>query len=275
MGFGALLIALRVSPYLPPSSLRGLDLGPSLCLDFWHSSSCIPCPILALHLLPLIHLLQITGLLLTCMSEGGNLAFTIRQAILTLRHLADSLESALEQDQNEESHRVRSGPRAPASQRTPDWDLLIDSAASAAPSEPSAVQSASRVSESSCYNEVALLLTKAPQHCFDICSRLSGTVEFVKFRVQRAWEAGQWAKAVIDERVPKPRPTPKIEVKSTVYIVVRGPGVQHPVRVSSAAAYYQLVPKFTDSSISHGFPSLAEATVYCLAIGISLPSEAP
>ena len=97
LGFGALLIALRVSPYLPPSSLRGLDLGPSLCLDFWHFSSCIPCPILALHLLPLIHLLQITGLLLTCMSEGVNLAFTIRQAILTLRHLADSLESALEQ----------------------------------------------------------------------------------------------------------------------------------------------------------------------------------
>ena len=130
-------------------------------------------------------------LLLTCMSEGGNLAFTIRQAILTLRHLADSLESALVQDQHEESRRVRSGPRAPASQRTSDWDLLTDSAASAAPSEPSTVQSASRVSESSCYNEVALLLTKAPQHCFDICSRLSGTVEFVKFRVQRAWEAGQ------------------------------------------------------------------------------------
>ena len=55
--------------------------------------------------------------------------------------------------------------------------------------------------------------------------------------------------------------------------MVRGAGLRHPVRVSSAAAYYQLVPRFTEDSLPHGFPSVAEASVYCLALGIDLPAE--
>lgn len=194
----------------------------------------------------------------------------LRRAIDTLRELADSLESALEESRHEERPRPSSAAAAP---RAPDWDFLPDSHSSTASAEPPSVLGASRVSTSSGYNEVALLLTKAPQHCFDLCNRLAGTSEFVKYRVQRAWEAGLWARAVLEGRIPKPRPTPKLEVRSTTYIVVRGPGIDHPVRVGSAGEYYRLVSKLTEDSLSHGFPSIAEATVYCLALGIDLPPE--
>lgn len=206
------------------------------------------------------------------MSEAGRLVSVIRDTIKTLRQLADSLESALSQGQDEERE---PGPLPTASSgaRPADWNLLHESASSAAPGDTSSIFAGSRISTTSSYNEVAQLLTRAPQHCFDICSRLSGTTEFIRYRVQRAWEAGLWAKAVLEDRVPKPRPTPKIEVRNTVYIVVRGPGVQRPTRVHSTAAYYQLVPRFTEDSLSHGFPSLSEATVYCLALGIDLPEE--
>ena len=203
------------------------------------------------------------------MSGGARLQIALRRAVSTLRQLADSLESALEEESHEERPRSTSG----STSRAPDWDLLSDPPASTAAVQPSPGLEPARTSPNAGYDEVARLLTKAPQHCFDLCNRLSGTSEFVKFRVQRAWEAGLWARAVVEGKIPKPRPTPKIEVRTTTYIVVRGAGLRHPVRVSSAAAYYQLVPRFTEDSLSHGFPSVAEATVYCLALGIDLPAE--
>ncbi|CAL1132850.1 unnamed protein product [Cladocopium goreaui] len=86
-------------------------------------------------------------------------------------------------------------------------------------------------------------------------------------------EAGLWARATLDGRVAKPRPTPKIALRPVVYIIVRGPGIDQPIRCSSAADYYQALPKFTPDSISHSFPSLAEVSVYCEALGIPLPEE--
>jgi hypothetical protein len=87
------------------------------------------------------------------------------------------------------------------------------------------------------------------------------------------WEAGHWAKAVVEGKIVKPRPTPKISQRSTIYIIVQGPRIDKPVRVASAARYYQLVPKFDETSLSHGWPSQAEAQVYCLALGIDYPAE--
>ena len=55
-------------------------------------------------------------------------------------------------------------------------------------------------------------------------------------------------------------------------IILKGPGVQRPTRVSSAAEYFKLLPRF-ENSVSHSFPSQAEARVYCLAAGISFPVE--
>ena len=110
----------------------------------------------------------------------------LRRAVSTLRQLADSLESALEEESHEERSRSTSG----STSRAPDWDLLSGPPASTAAVQPSPGLDSARTSPNAGYDEVARLLTKAPQHCFDLCNRLSGTSEFVKFRVQRAWEAG-------------------------------------------------------------------------------------
>lgn len=136
------------------------------------------------------------------MSGGARLQIALRRAVSTLRQLADSLESALEEESHEERSRSTSG----STSRAPDWDLLSGPPASTAAVQPSGLDSA-RTSPNAGYDEVARLLTKAPQHCFDLCNRLSGTSEFVKFRVQRAWEAGLWARAVVEGKIPKPRPT--------------------------------------------------------------------
>ena len=112
-----------------------------------------------------------------------------------------------------------------------------------------------------------------PQSQVDLCSRLGSSPEEARARAQRAWEAGIWAKATLEGRIPKPRPTPKLSLRPSIYLVIRGPGVVRPVRVGSAAEYFRLVPRFTEDSVSHSFPSVAEAKIYCAAIGIDFPGE--
>jgi hypothetical protein len=90
---------------------------------------------------------------------------------------------------------------------------------------------------------------------------------------QRAWEAGLWAKAVLEGKVAKPRPTVKLDIQPTVYVVLRGPGITQPVVAFSADDYYKLVPRFTEGSLSHSFPSKSEAKIYILAAGARVPPE--
>ena len=125
------------------------------------------------------------------------------------------------------------------------------------------------------YHEVAAELTRAPDFCLALCSRLAlGSEPAIERRAQRAWEAGLWARATLEGRIQKPRPTPKIDLKPEIYIIVRAPGLTHPIRVSTAAKYFRIIPSFRDSnSISHSFPSIAEARVYCAAIGIAFPDQ--
>ena len=83
------------------------------------------------------------------------------------------------------------------------------------------------------------------------CNRLAGTDISVRERVQRAGEAGQWARATSSGRIPKPRPTSSINMRSQVYVVLRAPGLAQPVVCYSAAEYYQVLPHFTPESVSH------------------------
>ena len=189
------------------------------------------------------------------MSEGGHLAGAIRVAIVALRQVADSLESALESGHH-------GSARAPnfASASSPAWEEV---------SQVSRLDRSevSRFSTES-YHEVANLL-----FCLDLCNRLGGDSQSNQSRAQRAWEAGCWAKAVLEGKVPKPRPTPKLNLQPAVYLVLKGPGVHRPAVAYSAAEYYKLLPRFTEDSLSHSFPSKAEARVYCLAAGVDYPGE--
>eukprot|EP00435_Cladocopium_sp_Y103_P017354 s93_g4.t1 len=172
------------------------------------------------------------------------------RAILALRATADSLERALQASHHE------AYARAPGSSAgSSHWDLVSD-----LPSPPACHSPDLPVhGYSSSYNQVADLITTVPQSQIELCARLGSTAEESRQRAQRAWEAGLWAKATLEGKIPKPRPTPKLALRPTVYLVIRGPGVIHPVRVGTATEYFRLVPRFTEDSVSHSFPSIAEA----------------
>lgn len=82
------------------------------------------------------------------------------------------------------------------------------------------------------------------------------------------------AKATIEGKVSKPRPSPKIAQKATCYIILRGPGIAAPVRVWTALLSTSV---FCLASKKDRFPipSLPkprdESIVYCLAAGVLFP----
>ena len=90
-------------------------------------------------------------------------------------------------------------------------------------------------------------------------------------RILRAWTAGLWAREVLDGHVGTPVPSERISLPSRVYCVLGGgsarPAVYRTFRDYSAA----LGPLHLSASVSHGFPSEAEAQTYTEAAGLSWP----
>lgn len=188
------------------------------------------------------------------MSVLAILITAIKSAITALRATASALESAVEQAEAISGQVITSS-------NVSEWDFI--------PSEGSAAGHSAVLSRG--YDAVAETITQAPPAALALASRLPVSPTEKKERIQRAWEAGLWARATLEGRVPKPRPTPKAALRSTVYVIVRAPGLARPCWVSSAAEYYRILPQFTEDSLSHSFASQAEARAYCLAIGIAFP----
>lgn len=87
-------------------------------------------------------------------------------------------------------------------------------------------------------------------------------------RLDRAWKAGCWAKAVLDGRARVPQKTPKIDLANKVYAVIRGPGILRPRLYKSLSSFSAAVGELQGSAtICHGFPSRTEAAVYVEATG--------
>ena len=213
------------------------------------------------------------------MSAQRILIDTARATVFGLRALADSLELALDR-LDSEAPIPRPEPASDPAGST--WAFVSDQAPVTPPATPARGSSgavppspAPTNYSTNSYHEVAAELSRAPDFCIALCSRLAlGSQSAIERRAQRAWEAGLWAKATLEGRIQKPRPTPKIDLQPVVYIIVRAPGLDHPVRVSTAAEYFRILPSFRNSnSISHSFPSLAEARVYCAAVGIAFPDQ--
>lgn len=182
------------------------------------------------------------------------LAKAIQIAISAPRSVATNLESALREVGQSPGHHSAASAPSVASESV-DWDVVSQGGG-----QPALGQGG--------YAEIEASITQAPPACLELCAALTDS----HLRAQRAWEAGLWARAIADGRVPTPRATPKINLQSRVYVVLRAPGLASPTRVASYSDYRRILPEFEDS-ISHAFASLAEARVYCAAFGTSLPSE--
>lgn len=213
---------------------------------------------------------------------SGQLAEVVRTVIGALRNLANTLEGALAR-----AEATSSVPPQGDLESAISWEFPGPSEPAPAPATPPRhgsvptlpFSSPARTNHSTnSYHEVADSLPPLPGYCLDWCVRLGGSKEEITSRATRAWTAGCWARATFDGRVPKPRPTPSLSLRSTVYIILKAPGLLAPVRVGTAAEYFRLLPSFKEGnvdgqSISHSFPSLAEARVYCAAFGIDLPQQ--
>ena len=153
------------------------------------------------------------------------------------------------------------------------WEVVEGEAAAAA--APTEEQRLAAVAFGD-YESFAELLPPCPAHLYALCRRLRGSDFSAEFRAERAWEAGFWAKLTLQGRLSKPRATISLgSLKSTVYVVLRSRRVREPTRVSTASDLFRLVGRLEEdsSAVCHGFPSLAEAEVYCAAAGSALPPQ--
>ena len=128
------------------------------------------------------------------MNVAAILIECVRSAISGLRALASSLEAGLH---NYEAS-LASGhldldieAQGPLDTDSRVWAFC---GARSIASVPSSVARGSDASES--YRLVEATLSRAPGYCTDLCRALQGSPDEVARRVQRAWEAGLWSKAL-------------------------------------------------------------------------------
>ena len=149
---------------------------------------------------------------------------------------------------------VNPPPTAPASHQAP-----------ATEPEPSVPESRS---------DVVASFPPLPNCWASLAGQLHSASSSGSSRLARAWVAGHWARATLEGRVPSPAHSPVLKIPAQHYVVLRAPSVQQPVLVSSSRAYFDLVGRpFHPSSLSHSFPSLLEAKVYCDAAGVDFPQR--
>ena len=122
------------------------------------------------------------------------------------------------------------------------------------------------------YNYLATTIPPLPEDVVRACALLSGGKLHFRQRAQRAWDAGHWARFVLEGKLEKPRPTTPIDLANAYYVVLRAPGFSCPLLCDKAADYRYVVGDFTSETLSHGFPSKAEAWTYAKAAGFALPA---
>ena len=122
------------------------------------------------------------------------------------------------------------------------------------------------------YNYLATTIPELPDEVVRACALLSGGKVGFRQRALRAWQAGHWARFVLEGKLEKPRPTTPIDLANCYYVVLRAPGFSSPVLCDKASDYRCVVGDFTGGTLSHGFPSKAEAWTYCKAAGFPLPA---
>lgn len=131
---------------------------------------------------------------------------------------------------------------------------------------------ASHCSSNGEYNRLAALIPPVPDFVVQLCVQLSSSKLHYKERAARAWEAGYWARFVLEGHLSKPRPTGPIELANSYYVVLRAEGHTCPLVCTKGSDYRAVVGDFLPTTVSHGFPSQAEARAYCQGAGVEYPA---
>ena len=123
------------------------------------------------------------------------------------------------------------------------------------------------------YHTAAEQLPPCPPHLLRLGRRLVAGEYSVEYRIKRAWEAGCWASLVLARRLPRPRASLPLNIRPCIYIILRAPQLRAPTRVSSVSDLYRITGRFSEETLCHGFPSIAEAETYCEAAGVEFPAQ--
>ena len=206
------------------------------------------------------------------MSDPADLAASIH-------HLAEALEQlSVSTAPAAQTHPDTSSPRGSVA----SWVEVVGPSpgepGSRVASEPASLHhsSLSASALSARYDELEAAFPTVPHRCVQACRSLSGSGSSSTERATRAWKAGQWVRAVLEDRVPKPRPSSRLPstIRSRIYVVIRANGLVKPLRCSTAKDFHKLVGPLSGSdALCHAFASIAEAAIYCEAAGFDLPDS--
>ena len=116
-------------------------------------------------------------------------------------------------------------------------------------------------------------LPPCPPHLLRLGRRLVAGEYSVEYRIKRAWEAGYWASLVLARRLRRPRASLPLSLRSCIFVILRAPGLSSPTRVSSVSDLYRITGRFSEETVCHGFPSIAEPETYCEAAGVEFPCQ--
>ena len=135
--------------------------------------------------------------------------------------------------------------------------------------EPAAA-AAPRVQETR--QQIEASFDPCPGYLLNSASRLGGSLDCARSRIRRAYRAGQWAGAVLSERVGSPARSEQLSLRPRYYVVLRAETLSSPRVVTTSEAYFHIVGDLrTSSSISHAFPSETEARAYCSGARVDYP----
>eukprot|EP00435_Cladocopium_sp_Y103_P038954 s2722_g10.t1 len=155
---------------------------------------------------------------------------------------------------------------------SPPSDRSFEVLSSVAASESVPVVPTSRPVSSSRIPETRDSIQRSFQPCpsnlYRHASRLCGSATSGTDRIDRAWFAGQWTRAVQDQRVGSPNRTPTIDLRPRFYAVLRAAGLSQATIFKSSQSYWRCIGSLEGSdSISQSFPSEIEARIYLQSAG--------
>ena len=161
-------------------------------------------------------------------------------------------------------------PARPRSGYSEDFEIAPAATKSSAPRPSSAPEPARRLETRA---EIEASFSPCPPSVLSLASRLSSTSKFSGAdRIKRAYLAGQWAGAKIQERVQSPNRTPTIELANRTYVVLRSSRSSSPRIFSTSKSFFAEVGDLSNPvNVCHGFASEAEARAYVLGAGETYP----
>ena len=113
-----------------------------------------------------------------------------------------------------------------------------------------------------------------PQRWLRLSSRLGASNLSSEARINRAWIAGFWARAVVEERIGSPNRSTACSLSNRYWAVVRCEGLRTPRIFTSSRRFFAAVGQIEGSpTVCHAFPSETEAAVYLEAANCTFPTS--